>query len=65
MCACVRVLMLILLYAYHLAWTAITKCCSQGDLKNRHLGLTVLESGKHKTNVPGDSVPSENPLPGL
>ena len=34
-------------------------------LNNRHLFLTVLKSGKYKTEMPKVSLFSENPFPGL
>lgn len=34
-------------------------------LNNKHLFLTVLEAGKSNIKVVADSVPGENPPPGL
>lgn len=47
------------------AWAAIRKYQSMGNLNNRHLVLTVLESGKSKIRVSADSVLVQGPVPVL
>ena len=48
-----------------LARVAITEYHRLCGLNNRNLFFIVLEVGKSKIKVPADSVPGENPLPGL
>ena len=47
------------------AWATITKYQRLGGLNNRHLFLTVLESGQSKIKVQENSGHGEGPLPGL
>lgn len=47
-----------------LVWVAITEHHKLGNLNNKCLFLTILESGKSKIVVPEDLVSGNGPLPG-
>ena len=47
-----------------LVWVAIIEHHKLGNLNNKCLFLTILESGKSKIMVPEDLVSGNGPLPG-